>query len=99
MPAKSSDRNHDFNVIGGDILKKIGASWFASYWYFNNVDNNETHWVNCQDVGDRIDKYNDSEQYHKTWLEYIVKNGNLKKLDTNELGLTGRQIIEFAKKA
>ena len=26
--------SHNFNFAGGDILSKIGATWFVSYTYF-----------------------------------------------------------------
>lgn len=46
-------KGHFFNFIGGDILSKMGASWFVSYSYYLHVDKKHENWNKCETVAMR----------------------------------------------
>lgn len=86
---------HRFNFKGGEILSKIGATFFVSYLYFKVVDNTHLNWNNILTKHSRIANINKTEEYHMYWLELILemKNENLEK---NTLGLKGSEIKMMA---
>ena len=88
---------HYFNFDGGYLLSKMSASWFISYYYFNHIDKDEKSWQTISTFDKRISVYNNSQDYHKYWIEKISKM-NVKKLNTNTIGLTGSQIINMTNK-
>ena len=94
---------HDFSFDGGEILSKMGASWFVSYAYHKYIDNNHINWSSVSTTQSRISKFNTSKKYHKYWLEQvlIMNSANLSK---NTIGLSAmqtkfmaRELIAFLK--
>ena len=88
---------HNFAFEGGEILTGMGATWFVSYCYHENIDKDHRAWETVSTVQSRMSKYNKSKQYHRLWLrEVIVMNpANLNK---NTIGLNASQTIAMAKK-
>lgn len=85
-------KNHDFNFSGGDILTKIGASWFASYWNYSVKGNKtELRWKNYKTSNLRIAKFKKSYEYHSCWREQILKMDD-SKLSNNKLGIKGAEV-------
>jgi hypothetical protein len=86
---------HRFNFKGGEILSKIGATFFVSHLYFKVVDNTHLNWNDILTKRSRIANINKAEEYHMYWLELILemKNENLEK---NTLGLKGNEVKMMA---
>lgn len=91
------DKSHTFNFDGGEVLTRIGASWFISYSYYNFIDNQHNNWQNILTAQDRIKRYNNSQKYHLFWLLKISKM-NVKQLNRNDIELSGKEVIEMANK-
>lgn len=90
---------HDFNFKGGEILSRISAAWLVSYAYYNFVDKNHLNWqteITPKSIYSRRSKYNNSTEYHKAWLNEVLK---MKRLDTNKnaIGLNAMQIKNMAR--
>lgn len=84
-----------FSCQGGDKLTSMGASWFVSYCYYENIDPNHQNW-NYGDIATRKSVYSNSRQYHKYWLsEVLTMNDGL--LSTNQIQLSPAQIKQMAK--
>ncbi|MBQ8239124.1 MAG: hypothetical protein IJZ39_13375 [Oscillospiraceae bacterium] len=83
--------NHNFSFAGGDILSKMGATWFVSYAYYDKVDKNHTNWNRVSTASSRSSKYVSSVSYHKDWLSevLVMKDENLSK---NTIGLDAGQV-------
>lgn len=88
--------NHNFSFVGGDILSKMGATWFVSYAYYDRVDKNHRNWDRISTAASRISRYIAGISYHKEWLQEVLlmKDANLSK---NTLGLDARQVKTMAK--
>ena len=89
-------KTHSFNFAGGDLLSKIGASWFISYSYYLHIDNSHLNWQNCKTTHYRTNIFNKTKKYHNLWLQEVVKMNELN-LSTNNLGLNGTLVIKLAK--
>lgn len=89
-------QNHNFNFAGGEILTKMGATWFVSYSYYRYIDDNHDNWKKINTASYRIGWWNSSHKYHKFWLEQIAYMSN-DKLNTNHLGLDGNKTKFMAK--
>lgn len=87
--------SHNFNFEGGEILTGMGATWFVSYAYYENIDKNHRNWERVSTAQSRLSRYNKSKQYHKTWLQEVVVM-NPVNLNRNTLGLNATQTIEMA---
>ena len=90
-------KDHSFNFEGGDILRKIGASWFVSYSYYMYCDKHQKNWENTASLNLRLSYYKQGKSFHYQWLKYAVTM-SASKLNGNRLGLSGEEIIEMAKK-
>ncbi|MCQ2192448.1 MAG: hypothetical protein MJZ23_06240 [Paludibacteraceae bacterium] len=90
-------KGHSFNFEGGEILVKMGASWFVSYSYYMYCDKKHKSWENNSTVKTRLHYYNQGKAYHYQWLQYAVSM-NEGKLNRNSLGLSGSEVLEMAKK-
>ena len=77
--------NHNFSFAGGDILSKMGATWFVSYTYYDRVDKNHRNWDRVSTAASRTSRYIAGIPYHKEWLQEVLVM-NDKKLNTNKLG-------------
>ncbi len=90
-------QKHSFNFDGGNILARIGASWFVSYTYYLAVDMNHINWSFCDTVKMRHSFFSSSYKYHNYWLNKVLQM-NPKKLRSNLLCLQGEEVINMAKK-
>ena len=88
--------NHNFSLAGGDILSKMGATWFVSYAYYDRVDKNHRNWDRVSTAASRTSRYIAGIPYHKEWLQevLVMKDENLSK---NTIGLDARQVKAMAK--
>ena len=86
--------NHDYNFEGGTYLTNIGASWFISYMYYKKIDNKHSNWRNVKTAENRISMFNNTIQYHKFWLEQIIKMNTIR-LSTNKIGLSGTEVVQM----
>ena len=92
--------SHNFKFSGGDILRKIAASWFVSYKYYQDIDPTHMNWnslKSAKSIAIRKKKYNNSVSHHKNWLHEVLKmdDNNLMK---NTIGLAPKDIKDMAKK-
>lgn len=87
--------NHDFSFVGGNILSKIGATFFVSYLFYNIIDDSHDDWKNIKTASSRISKINSSKMYHKIWLEQVLLM-NDRLLERNTIGLMGFRTKEMA---
>lgn len=89
--------NHNYNFEGGEILTKIGASWFISYAYYLKIDSSHKNWEKIAQTSceRRKSRFTRSKKYHDFWLNEI-KRMNPDHLD-NEIGLSGKDVIRMAK--
>ena len=88
--------SHNFNFDGGEILTAMGATWFVSYTYYENIDKNHRNWERVSTAQSRISRYNKSKQHHKAWLQEVVEM-NPANLNKNTIGLNATQTIAMAK--
>ena len=88
--------NHNFSFAGGDILSKMGATWFVSYAYYDRVDKNHRNWDRVSTAASRTSRYIAGIPYHKEWLQevLVMKDENLSK---NTIVLDARQVKAMAK--
>ena len=88
--------NHNFSFAGGDILSKMGATWFVSYAYYDRVDQNHRNWDWVSTAASRTSRYIAGIPYHKEWLQgvLVMKDENLSK---NTIGLNAWQVKAMAK--
>lgn len=87
---------HDFSFNGGEILSKMGASWFVSYAYYKYIDNNHTNWSRISTTQSRISKFNTSKSYHKYWLNQVLVM-NPANLSKNTIGISASQTKSMAR--
>lgn len=78
------------------LLRQMGVAWFVSYSWYNIVDRNHRNWQTV-DTNWRIPAFNRTRQEHINWLKQIIQKSE-KKLNNNNLGLSGHEIISMAKK-
>ncbi len=79
-----------------DNLRRIGASWFVSYYYYTLIDKNHKNWGNVETVAMRQSVFRNSQHYHDYWLKRILKM-NKCLLRNNLLELSGEDVIAMAK--
>lgn len=89
--------NHAFNFDGGEILAKIGASWFVSYAYYFYVDKTEMNWRKVSTHPSRTSRFNSSIQYHTFWLRQSLQMEDYN-LNKNTIGLNADEIKVMAQK-
>ena len=87
---------HDFSFNGGEILSKMGASWFVSYSYYKYIDNNHTNWSRISTAQSRISKFNTSKSYHNYWLNQVLIM-NPANLSKNTIGISANQTKSMAR--
>lgn len=80
-----------------DKLRVMGKSWFVSYMYFLFIDDNHKNWKNAGNFNSRISVFKQSKIEHKKYLLEIL-NSSGEKLKTNNLGLSGLEILDITKK-
>ena len=89
------NKQHNFNFDGGDILSKMGASWFVSFKYYLEVDHQHKNWCNCKSIESRKSCFENSYEYHNYWLKQVLNMSEIR-LSKNKLGLSGNDIIKMA---
>ena len=88
---------HIFLFEHGEELTTMGAVWFVSYCWYNNIDKNHLNWQRISTFTNRISVYNSTKGFHKYYLQQILCM-NENRLTTNRIGLQGDEVIEMAKK-
>ena len=78
---------HEFSFAGGDLLRKIGATWFDSYSYYLNYDRKHTNWEKVSTSNMRKSYYDRSKKYHREWLKQVLSMSDVN-LSKNTIGLT-----------
>ena len=87
---------HDFNFEGGEILAKMGATWFVSYFYYEKLDKTHDNWSRVSTIQSRISKYNKGKPYHRIWLKEVISM-NPVNLNKNTIGLEASKTKLMAK--
>jgi len=88
--------NHIFNFNGGEYLRKIAASWFVSYLFYELEDRTHENWKNVSTYKYRISVFERTREYHTYWLEQII-NMNDRNLNRNTINLKSIEIKKMAK--
>ena len=87
---------HIFSFEGGEILTRMGASWFVSYAYYLKIDHSHRNWKKSATAKGRIANYNKSEKYHKARLERVLEM-NPAQLNKNQIGMEAMDTKRMAK--
>ena len=88
-------KGHDFNFDGGDLLSKIGATWFVSYSYYLKKDRTHENWKNVKTSKMRISRFESTKGYHLSWLKEVLKMNDVN-LAKAKIGLTPEQTKRMA---
>ncbi len=94
MASKKSGRNV-FSFEGGEQLTTIGASFFISYLYHENVDADHKNWASIKTQKSRIATINRTKEFHQAWLKRVFSMKEVN-LNRNTLELNGSVIKEMA---
>ena len=86
---------HNFPFEGGYDLRRMCASWFVSYAYYEYIDREHKNWAVLKTAKNRISKYKASRKYHKLWLEKVLEM-NSYALNRNTIGLNADQVKKMA---
>ena len=88
---------HVFLFAGGEELTTMGAVWFVSYCYYNNIDKNHLNWKKVSTYKNRASVYVRTKKYYKVWLEKVLdmEDNNLAK---NMIKLEPLQVKEMARR-
>lgn len=93
-----SGNKHAYRFEGGDLLTKMGASWFVSYTYYMRKDRKHKNWAKIhakRNLKNRISHFMPSTLYHRFWL-CKIHNMDDAHLNTNKIGLTAPQVKQMA---
>ena len=66
-------QSHPFNFAGGEELSHMGATWFVSYAYYQNIDGSHKAWTLVKTASSRASIYRRTEKYHEYWLEQVLQ--------------------------
>ena len=86
-------KKHAYNFEGGDVLNKMGASWFVSYTYHLRKDKKHNNWRSASGLKTRISHFMPSTLYHRFWLCKVL---SMRKLDDNRIGLSANDLKKMA---
>jgi hypothetical protein len=89
--------HHNFNFEYGDILSHIGAAWYASYAYHRHCDPVHNNYTIVSTWKTRASTYKRHLELEKYFIERISEMSS-KKLDTNNIGLSGEEVLRMATK-
>ena len=89
-------KKHDYNLIAGDSLRRMGVAWFVSYLYYKKLDGTHGNWRKVSTTDLRIREFDKTQKYHRIWLEEVLSMGE-SKLDKNSIGLIGADVKAMAK--
>ena len=91
--------NHAFSFAGGELLSKMGASWFISFFYHEKKDPTELNWQNVspKSIQSRQSVFKKSTSYHRIWLNEVLKmkSKNIEK-PQNKVGLSADKVKKMA---
>lgn len=95
----SSGGAHAFSFPGGELLRKMAASWFVSYAYFEHIDPMQKAWKSVTENSRRFRtaKYRASRKMHHDFLTQIIAMSDAR-LAKNELNLSAADVKDMAKK-
>lgn len=85
-----SSRDFKFDKTG--MLRHIGASFYATYLYSLNIDDNEKRWISVSTKW-RLKHIPQTKKYVRKWLNEILKMRNLHR---NRMGISANEIKKFA---
>ena len=85
----------NYEFVGEEQLKKIGATWFVSYAYYEYIDKSHMNWDRISTVSFRVSVYNSSRCYHKGWLQQVL-NMDYGRIGTNTLGVSPSETKRMA---
>jgi hypothetical protein len=77
---------HDFAFLGGDVLSKIGATWFVSFAFYETVDPSHRKWAGVKTAAMRQSTFRQSRENHRVWLEQVA-GMNPSLLNRNTIGI------------
>ena len=92
---------YPFKCNGGQILSRIGASFFISYLYYLKLDATHKAWDTFKNKSlkkTRIKLINRYSIYYKDWVNYIIDVIVPSPLQRNKIGLTDAEVVDMAKK-
>lgn len=79
-----------------DYLRSMGASYFVSRLYSERLDASHDAWQNAGSPERRTNYFEQSRHLHVEYLRIVVgMNPNM--LNTNHIGLDGREVVEMAR--
>lgn len=88
---------HVFLFPGGEELTTMGAVWFVSYCYYNNIDKNHLNWNKVSTWKNRASVYVRMKKYYRYWLEKVLEMED-RNIATNTLELKPYVVKEMARK-
>ena len=86
-------KKHDYNFNGGNLLRRIGASYYVCYLYGINIDPKEVRWQQIRTKDSRNKLIANHTKFCSPWLEKISK---MEKVGTNSMGLTAAEVHKYA---
>ena len=86
---------HSFNLDGGDLFNKMGATWFVSYSYYQIIDKKHEKW-SLVSISTRTPVYDKTKKYHKFWLKQVLQM-SWDGLSKNEIGVPPAETKRMAK--
>ena len=87
---------HSFSFEHGDILSKIGATWYTSYAYYKHCNPYHENFKKVITWRSRASQYKGNIKLEKYFISQITAM-SAAKLSTNTLGLTGIEVLRMAK--
>lgn len=93
---RAAKGRHTFAFEGGEQLTTIGATFFVSYLFYQQIDSTHRNWESVKTKNSRISTITNSRKYHRAWLERVdaMSDANL---DKNTLGLNGARVKAMAR--
>ncbi len=93
----NNSKKRSFNCLGGEILSKIGLSFYICYLHYINFNQNDKRWQNLTNgsVKSRINKIEKNTNYADIWLNEGIK---AKKVSSNKLGISVNEVNSYAQK-
>lgn len=87
---------HSFSFEGGEILTKMGATWFVSYSYYVYIDKTHLNWKKVKTFSSRASIFESSKKFHKFWLERVLEMDD-ERLKTNTIEVKPLMTKQMAK--
>ena len=88
--------NHDFGFEHGEILGRIGATWYASYAYHRHCDPSHNNFTFVGTWKSRASNYKGHLELEKYLMEKISEM-TPQRLATNTIGLSGEEVLRMAR--